>query len=186
MYSPKVKIVSAYLFSLFILSCQSFQGVGSSGDSNSATRYSEDLSMHRPVVPEVVETETPVEEGETDAVETEVNRNQFDSLWVNSDINNLIDSIAVLKIAENKIKGYTILVHTGNNRMTALEIKGQLMVAFPDLESRLVFQEPNFRLKAGQFSEVIQAEKLLSEIKTIFPAAMLIRETFELKKEGDE
>lgn len=83
--------------------------------------------------------------------------------------------------ARRYVQGYRILIINSNNRNLANDAKARLYTKFPELKSYLIYQSPNFKLKAGNFRESRDAEAYLKRIKTLFPGNIfVIRDMIEV------
>ncbi|WP_299286324.1 SPOR domain-containing protein [uncultured Mucilaginibacter sp.] len=47
---------------------------------------------------------------------------------------------------------------------------------YPDLRTYIVYQEPNYKIKAGDFRSRLEAQKLMHDLRTQFPTLFLVSE----------
>ena len=143
----------------------------------STSVYSEDLSIHRPVMMEL----------ESDSVETtqEVITEPYTPLT--GHIKAELDSIAKVAYEQNKdgqyVDGFVIQVYSGNSRQDANDARNKMYEFFPELSPKVSYHQPNFRVKAGKFTNRLRAHRVYAEVKKEFPRALLIPERFLLKYE---
>jgi len=71
-------------------------------------------------------------------------------------------------------KGYRIQIFNGN-RADASEQKIQFARRYPDLTVYTVYETPEYRVQAGDFTDSFEAEKTLREVRAFFPGAFLVR-----------
>jgi septal ring-binding cell division protein DamX len=143
--------------------------------SSQDSRYTEDLSVHRPKIEAanpVVDSGKPDEKKPTEYVEPKI--------AVNKKLDSVLDSINRINLSKNSIDGFTIQVYSGR-REEALNAKKTLTNAFPELESEIQFTEPIFRVKVGKYYTRIDAQADYSEVKRYFPAAIIIPEKIAIK-----
>ena len=132
-------------------------------------KYSEDLSSVRPKVelqPDEVtsqETNAPKQATYVEPAHT-----------VNKQLDLVLDSISRFNLAQKYIDGYTIQVYSGTKRDEALDVKKKLLISFPDIESDIQFQQPNFRVKAGKYLQQLDAQKDYMSLRRVFPNAIII------------
>ncbi|WP_349563710.1 SPOR domain-containing protein [Ekhidna sp. MALMAid0563] len=143
----------------------------------STSVYSEDLSIHRPVMMEL----------ESDSIETtqEVITEPYAPLT--GHIKAELDSIAKVAYEQNKdgqyVDGFVIQVYSGNSRQDANDARYKMNEYFPELSSKVSYHQPNFRVKAGKFTNRLRAHRVYADVKEEFPRALLIPERFFLRYE---
>ena len=68
---------------------------------------------------------------------------------------------------------YAIQLYYGNN--TAAErILKEFKIAFPDWETELSFETPNYKVRVGRFKDLNIANQKLEEIREKYPSAFLL------------
>lgn len=156
---------------LFLAACKA------AAPSSSTGSYSEDLGIHRPVMLPV-ENET---NSETQEVKTEA------YVPLEGHIKSELDSIAKVALEENRagkyVDGYVIQVYSGNSRDAANQARYKMNEFYPELGAKVSYHQPNFRVKAGKFTNRLRANKIHQEVKEEFPRALLLPERFLLKYE---
>ena len=139
--------------------------------------YSEDLSIHRPV--------TAMEENPDGEPKIVVYDEPYQPL--KGHIKAEMDSIFKIALARNKegrlVDGFVIQVYSGANRETANETRNKMEQLFPELNPRLSYYQPNFRVKGGEFTDRLEAHYIHKRVKEQFPRALLIPERFMLSYE---
>ena len=146
--------------------------------STSTSSYTEDLGIYRPVMlPVEDETEKPdVPEAQTEPYTPLIGH-----------IKQEIDSISRVAIAANKegryADGYVIQVYSGNSREAANLARSKMYEYFAELEPKVSYRQPNFRVKAGKFTDRLKANKIHQKVKEEFPRALLLPERFLVKYE---
>jgi len=73
-----------------------------------------------------------------------------------------------------KVKGFKIQLYSGNNQQQskreAESKQAQVKQTFPELESIVSFHSPFWRLRVGNFLNREDAEAVMKEMKSVFPA----------------
>jgi hypothetical protein len=78
--------------------------------------------------------------------------------------------------------GFRILVVTSPDRNKVFTAKAKLYQEFPDLKLYLLYQAPNYKLKAGNFMTQEEAEDFEKQLSRLFPSGLyVIRDTIEGK-----
>ncbi len=83
--------------------------------------------------------------------------------------------------ARRHVQGYRILVISTNDRNKANSAKVKIYQEFPELKAYLMWQQPNMKLKVGDFKSREEAEPYLSAIQRFFPNGVyIIRDIIEV------
>ena len=101
---------------------------------------------------------------------------------VNSQVDIALDSIAVRNKNVRYSSGYRIQVYVGNDRREVDEAKVFIYQNFPELNTYLTFSQPTYKLKAGDFTSKLDAERYYSFIKQRYSMAMMVSERIDIKK----
>ena len=150
---------------------------GSNTSTSSVNDYSEDLSIHRmdyePLDRSIEDIDIGIEELPPPA-------DSLHYLLVNDSVDYSLDSIAKIRLSDNKVTGYTILVHSSMSREESRKALGRVYQILPDDEADLVYQQPYFRVKTGKFMHEIHAYATLIKLKEIFPSAVIVPEEYKI------
>lgn len=154
-----------------------FLGACKAATPTSSSKYSEDLSVHRHAL----------STADSDSIKTsqEVISETYNPLQ--GHISMELDSIAKIAYLENKagkyVDGHIIQVYSGNSREEANEARSKMYEFFPELDPKMSYHQPNFRVKAGRFTNRLKANRVYEQVKEEFPKALLIPERFLQKYE---
>ena len=86
--------------------------------------------------------------------------------------------------AGSPVAGYRVLIFSqgGNNsKDAAFEEKERFEEAFPESKVYVSFEEPYFKVKAGNFIDRMQADFFLREIKILYPYAFIVKDALDVK-----
>ena len=94
-----------------------------------------------------------------------------------------IDTFAARRAELNKaggpdamINGYRVQIFTGESRKDAYNAQAKFQDQFPDIRSYVIYSEPNFKVRVGDFRARLDAEKLQNELKKWFDGMFIITE----------
>lgn len=96
-----------------------------------------------------------------------------------------IDTFAARRAELNKtggvadgvmVNGFRVQIFTGENRKDAYSAQGKFLEEFPDIRAYIIYNEPNFKVRAGDFRTRMEAEKLQEELKKWFTGTFIISE----------
>ena len=83
-----------------------------------------------------------------------------------------------------KIDGFRIQItsFSGVNSRNLIENAAELFKQqFPNIPHSISFEQPNFRLRVGNFRTKIEAYKALQEIALFFPGAFVLKDQIDFK-----
>jgi hypothetical protein len=78
-------------------------------------------------------------------------------------------------------KGYRVQVFLGD-RKTAEETKRTFLQKYPDTPAYLSWLAPNFRLRVGDLRTRLEAERLLRDMKVIYPGSYIVPDDIEMPR----
>ena len=87
--------------------------------------------------------------------------------------------------SSNPDKGYRILIfsQSGNySKNAAMEALENFQLLYPDEKVYLVFEEPYFKVKVGNFTSRIEASLYLKSIKADYPYAFVIKDVLDMEE----
>lgn len=158
---------------LFISSCVTVN-TGNSKTSSNKSNYTEDLSTYRPELIAI----------EPEAVDSILVASPADSAYfdVTSKLNTLLDTAAAYsRSTVNYIDGFTIQVYGGDDRSMAKDYRFKLIRNFPETNPRTVFEQPNYKVRVGQYYTRLEAQHLYTAVKKVFRRAIIIPTRIYLK-----
>ncbi len=89
----------------------------------------------------------------------------------------LIDGYREQKV----IEGYKIQLFSGRSRMEAVKIKSSFHSKFGDSESAdIVYQQPNFKIRVGNYRDRLAAHKWLAVYKVDFPSSFIVKDVIKI------
>ncbi len=75
-------------------------------------------------------------------------------------------------------QGYRVQIYLGD-RKTAEETKRSFLQKHPDMPAYLSWLAPNFRLRVGDLRTRLEAERLLHELKALYPGSYIVPDAIE-------
>lgn len=142
--------------------------------TTSTASYQEDLSKLRPTI---------------DSIPKDTSRMQVSSETVplQGHIKVELDSIIRYSVEQNKINnqvdGFFIQIYAGNSRDRANALRNKAADFFPELEPKISYRQPNFRVLAGRFTDRLEATRVFRDVKEEFPKALLVPDRFKVNYE---
>jgi hypothetical protein len=164
------------IFTLFaIVSCSKKNVPASQNINEKAIEIDEDLSVFR-------------QSGQNEA--TQSTTDIATQAIVLSDkplyINDKIDAYLAEKAAKNKnikyANGYRIQLYVGRERKLVDDAKIYIYQTYPNINPYLTYSLPIYKLKLGDFITRTEAERLLNQLKPLYPEAIIVPEKIDVAK----
>lgn len=92
----------------------------------------------------------------------------------------VLKHVLVNQTKKGKIKGYRVQIHFGSEKAKALDIKAKYTSMYRNSDAYLDYQQPYFKIRAGDFRTKLEAYKLLQDILGDFPGAFIVSDDVEL------
>ena len=179
------------ILSLFLSSCASsvnVTGRNSLGNTTITTQTSsqkndkvvdEDLSQYRPRYksfnePNIISTEKTIPITSSKVMDA--------PMHVNKRLDAILDTIAMHNKSIKFTNGFRIQIYVGNDRKAADDAKIYTYQKYPEIFPYLSFQQPIYKVKIGDFLNRMDAERYFSDIKDLYPSAMILPDRVEIKK----
>jgi hypothetical protein len=86
----------------------------------------------------------------------------------------VLDTNAVQPAVDEKIPGFRVQLYQGSSRTKAKEIRDLTVKAYPKLGVYMVFRQPDFRVRVGDFRDKGEATTYLNLMKSDFPSAFVV------------
>ncbi len=94
------------------------------------------------------------------------------------EMNDEVEKLLSLKVLINRKKYennyFAIQLYNGNYKK-AKNILSDFKRKFPEWESNLSFETPNYKVRVGNFKEFLEASKKLDFIRKLYPSAFLLK-----------
>lgn len=78
--------------------------------------------------------------------------------------------------------GYRVQFFVGSNRNEIYAKQAEFNEMHPDLRTYITYQEPNYKIKAGDFRTRLEAQKLVHDLRPQFPTLFIISEKINQPK----
>jgi len=72
--------------------------------------------------------------------------------------------------------GYRVQVFYGADRRQAYRQQSKFNGLYPDLNTYITYKEPNYYLRVGDFRSRLEAQRLMNELRSVFPTLFIFRE----------
>ena len=72
--------------------------------------------------------------------------------------------------------GYRVQIHSGLARIEAINAQSNFLKIYPDVPTYLIYQQPNFKIRVGDFENRIQVLQFYDEMIGAFPGSFVIKD----------
>lgn len=143
-------------------------------------RYEEDLSVHRPAVRPASAVLS------ADTSKTKQSEETLASyIPLEGGLKAELDSILRIAHEQNKrgfyVDGFTLQVYSGTSREDANAQQLKMDTLHPHLNPRITYRQPSFRVRAGKFTDKLEAHRIYQQIQADFSRAILVPKRFFVK-----
>ncbi|WP_052354313.1 SPOR domain-containing protein [Flectobacillus major] len=183
--------VTSYIFLLMlVVSACSPQLTSNTSTKTSSTKdkINENTQHVEPYLDEKLAHYRP-KFNDTEEIATTTKNHQkvnFDSrdipLHINKKLDPILDTIAMRNRNIKFVNGFRIQIYVGNDRKAADDAKVYTYQSFPEIYPYLIYQQPMYKVKIGDFLNRMDAERYFTSIKDVYPAAMILPDKVEIKK----
>jgi len=82
--------------------------------------------------------------------------------------------------AINSGMGYRVQFFTGSNRTEAYSAQSRFNELYPDYKTYIIYNDPNFKVRAGDFRTKLEATRLMEQLRGQFTSLFIISEKINL------
>ena len=83
-------------------------------------------------------------------------------------------------LQKQSIPGFRIQIYFGSNRQKAVDVQKDFASKYPSLSNYLSYQQPNFKVRIGDYRSRFEAQKFLKEIESNFPGSFIVPDDVKL------
>lgn len=172
---PYSQIVLFFLVVLITASACTKKSISQKGGKGGKdAQYSEDLADFRPTYKVTQEESQP-------AAATATKTNVQPSNDVTAKVDVAMEQIAMANKNIRFAQGYRIQIYSGNNRDEANKARNRSYALYPDITPHIVYNQPTFRVKVGDFVDRLAAQNVYAGLIAEFPNAIVIQDKVEIK-----
>ena len=82
--------------------------------------------------------------------------------------------------------GYRVQFYISSNRAEAYNAQSKFNESYPDYKTYIIYSEPNFKVRAGDFRTKLEATHLLDQLRGQYQTLFIIAEKINLPKTGND
>jgi len=100
----------------------------------------------------------------------------------NPDLDELIEITAQKNKAANLLDGYRIQIFSGSDRDMANAMKSKFLSFHPDIHTYLIYQQPYFKVRIGDFRNKLEAQPIYNKILNEFEQVLILPDKINFPK----
>jgi hypothetical protein len=95
-------------------------------------------------------------------------------------VNRLVERQKQINSYKMTMPGYRIQIYFGGERARANTLRNDFLQEYPDIGAYVIYQQPNFKLRVGDFKTRMEAANFLTEMQTRFAMAFIVNDEVKL------
>lgn len=95
----------------------------------------------------------------------------------------LVERHKLVNAARKSMPGYRIQIYFGSDRIKAQEMRTEFIRLYPDIPAYLIYQQPNFKVRTGDFRTRLEAAGFLKQLNTVYSNAFIVPDEVKLPVE---
>ena len=107
---------------------------------------------------------------------------QYVQVLGNPELDTLVQRNIESNQITNGIQGYRVQIFFGSDRKAANDARTQFLQLYPNSEAYLLYQQPNFKVRVGDFRTQQEAQALFKELLRHFERVFLVPDKINLPK----
>ncbi len=175
----KAHLPVCFMLVMGLSACQTGKSPQKSRIAHQVTQYEEDLSSIRPKYKNPFSYAGYEEEEEEEVV---LLPSKATTLEVTNPLEKALGAMIQTNKSTTEVTGYRIQAFVGNEKTEYEAARTYLIQLFPQLELYPSYSQPTYRIKVGDFSTRLDAERYASQLKNRFPNAKVLPDRVDLKK----
>ena len=109
-------------------------------------------------------------------------QNKFVQIQGDPKLDTLIDQNIEANKKANGIQGYRIQIFFGSERKSAQDARTKFLQLNPDVEAYMIYQQPYFKVRVGDFRTKLEAQPLFKKVLPEFDRVFIIPDKINLPK----
>jgi hypothetical protein len=95
-------------------------------------------------------------------------------------ITSLINKHIICSENSKTISGYRVQIHFGSEREKAKEMRARFLKSHPDMNAYELYQQPNFKIRVGDFRTKLEAQRFQKMVMAEFPSSFVVSDDIQL------
>ena len=84
-------------------------------------------------------------------------------------------------LKRGKANGYRVQIYFGTDKTKAREVKSRFLASYSsEAHAYEIYEQPNFKIRVGDFRSRLEAYRFLKKIRADFPASFIVASKIEM------
>jgi hypothetical protein len=92
----------------------------------------------------------------------------------------LVKRHITINTAKQTMPGFRVQIHFGSQRTDANSIRADFLQLFPKIPAYIIYHQPNFKIRVGDFKTRLEAMKMLKDLQSLYSTAFIVRDEVHL------
>lgn len=92
----------------------------------------------------------------------------------------LVKKHIMLNKAKQTLPGYRVQLFFGSDRNKSYEVRSDFIKVFSTTPAYIVYHQPNFKVRVGDFRTKLEAMRFLKEVQPLFETAFIVKDEIKL------
>lgn len=79
------------------------------------------------------------------------------------------------------VNGFRVQIFSGTSRQEAYDQQARFQTLYPGVRTYISYEQPNYKVRVGDFRTRLEAEKLMNKLRRFYPALFIFSERINLK-----
>jgi hypothetical protein len=97
-------------------------------------------------------------------------------------LDSLVAKNIELSKSQQTIDGYRIQLFSGSERNNANALRGKFKTEYPDQNVYLIYQQPYFKLRVGDYRNLIEAQEMYLKLQKSYGQLLIVPDKINLPK----
>lgn len=98
------------------------------------------------------------------------------------ELDSLVERNQQSNLQNPTISGYRVQIFFGSDRKAANDARTKFLQLYPELDAYLVYQQPNFKVRVGDFRTQQEAQAIFRNLLTHFDKVFIVPDKINLPK----
>jgi len=109
-------------------------------------------------------------------------QNRFVQIQSDAKLDTLINRNIEMNKEANSIQGFRIQIFFGSERKNATDAKNKVLQMFPSTDVYLIYQQPYFKVRVGDYRTKLEAHHMFKELLPLFDKIFIVPDKINLPK----
>lgn len=101
-------------------------------------------------------------------------------IFADERIERLLEEAYQIHKENQTMRGFRVQLYESPGRTAIFKVQGEFLKKYPEIATYIVYQQPTFKLRAGDFVSRLDATRLWNKIRDSFPSSFVIQDEIQI------